>query len=151
MPGSRLESDDDLRDLLRRVRTIAVVGLSPRPQRPSHGVSAYMQAAGYRIVPVRPGVERVLGETAYPALTAIPITVPIDLVNVFRRPDALPALVAEAAAAGMRVLWLQLGVVHPRAEAEALERGVDLVADRCLLVEHRRLLGDRRRDASGDG
>jgi len=140
MLGRRLIDDADLRELLSRVRTVAVVGLSPKPFRDSHRIAAYLQQAGYRVLPVHPVGGTILGETAYPSLAAIPADREVDLIDVFRRPDTLPGLVAEAV--GWRAgipFWFQLGVVNPSAEEAALAAGSDLVADRCILVEHRRL------------
>lgn len=142
MPGRRLQTDDDIRRLLTEVKTIAVVGLSTDTTRPSHRVAASMQGAGYRIVPVHPRGEGVLGESTFTTLAeAVRETTP-DLVNVFRRPDGLPELVEEAAACGVRRLWFQLGVTHPGAEAAALEAGIDLVVNRCIAVEYGRLMVD---------
>jgi predicted CoA-binding protein len=141
VPGKRLTTDTSLRNLLARAETIVVVGLSPKPHRPSHRVSTYLQNAGYRVIPVHPAGGTILGERVFGSLTeAVAEVGKIDLVDVFRRNDALPALVAEVIATRPRALWLQLGVTHPEAEAAALEAGVDLVVDRCTLVEHRRLL-----------
>ncbi len=141
MSGRRLTTDAELRDLLSRVRTVAVVGLSPKPFRDSHRIAAYLQRAGYRVVPVHPGGGTILGETAFPSLEAVPADRKVDLIDVFRRPEALPGLVAEAAACRAGTpLWLQLGVVNAAAEAAALAAGSDVVADRCILVEHRRLI-----------
>jgi len=142
MSGRRVTSDEDLRTLLAAVRVVAVIGLSPRPARPSHQVAAYLKEVGYRIVPVHPAGGKILGEPVYPHVSAAASAVgPIDLVDVFRRPEALADLVPQVAAVAPRALWLQLGVVHAGAEAEALAAGLDLVSDRCILVEHRRLLG----------
>jgi predicted CoA-binding protein len=138
--GQRLTSDANLREVLTRTRRIAVIGLSPRPHRDSHRVARYMQSAGYRIVPVHPEGGTILGEPVHVSLAGIPDPDTIDLVNVFRRPDALPDLVAELAPLHPPVVWLQFGVVHPEAEKRALELGMNLVVDRCLLVEHRRLM-----------
>ena len=141
MPGHRLTTDTSLRELLARTETIVVVGLSPKPHRPSHQVSAYLQGAGYRVIPVHPAGGTILGERVFGSLTeAVAEVGDIDLVDVFRRNDALPALVVEAIAIRPQALWLQLGVTHPGSEAAALEAGLDLVVDRCTLVEHRRLL-----------
>ena len=141
MSGHRLTTDASPRELLSRTKTIAVVGLSPKPQRPSHQVSAYLQKAGYRVIPVHPAARTILGERAFASLAEAEAEVgDIDLVDVFRRNDALPELVGEVIALRPQALWLQLGVTHPEAEAAVLEAGVDLVADRCTLVEHRRLL-----------
>jgi predicted CoA-binding protein len=135
-----LASDEDLAALLRKARTVAVVGLSPHPDRDSHRVSEYLQRAGYRILPIHPAGLTILGEPSYPSLAAIPRDVPVDLVDVFRRPDALPAVVEDAIRLGPPALWFQFGVIHPEAEAAALAAGMDLVVDRCIMVEHRRLL-----------
>ena len=140
MPGRRLDSDQDLSRILGEARTVAVVGLSPRPARDSHRVAAYLKDAGYRIIPVHPCRETILGEPALSSLAEVRER--IDVVNVFRRPSALPGLVPAAVAVGPLAIWFQIGVTHPRAEEAVLAAGVDLVVDRCLLVEHRRLMGD---------
>lgn len=124
--------------VLRESQTVAVVGLSPRPNRPSHGVAAYLQDNGYRIVPVNPLVEEVLGERSYPDLEAIPF--PVELVDVFRRSEEVPAVVEQAIRAGARAVWLQLGVIHHEAAARAAEHGLDVVMDRCTAIEHRALV-----------
>lgn len=141
MTGNRLITDDSLRALLARIETIGVVGLSPKPHRPSHQVSAYLQRVGYRVVPVHPAGGVILGERVFPSLTEARRNVgKIDLVDVFRRNDALPELVEEVIVIRPQALWLQLGVTHPEAEAAALRAGIDVVVDLCTLVEHRRLL-----------
>lgn len=124
-------------NLLRSARAIAVVGLSSSPSRPSHGVAAYLQAHGYRIIPVNPGETSVLGETAYSRLEDVPV--PVDIVDVFRRSDAVPDIAASAIAIGAKMLWLQEGVTHPAAEAQARAAGLLVVADRCILKAHRAL------------
>lgn len=136
-------SPDDaaLSHLLRSIRTIAVVGLSPNPARPSHRVAAYLQQAGYRIVPVRPATSQVLGETCYPSLEAIPRELGVELVDVFRRSEETPAVAAAAVAVGANSLWLQSGILHPESRRIATEAGLAYVEDRCLMVEHRRLFG----------
>ena len=123
--------------ILRETRVIAVVGLSAKRFRPSYGVSEYMQRAGYRIIPVNPRDGVILGEKVYPTLEAIPE--PVDLVNVFRRPEYVPAVVESAIRIGARALWLQEEVIHEEAAARAEEAGLAVVMDRCLLKEHRRL------------
>lgn len=117
-------------------RTVAVVGLSDDPRKASHSVSAYMQGAGYRILPVNPGVEHVLGEKSYTTLADLP-TKP-DVVNVFRLPRYIPAIVDEMIALGLRDLWVQLGIVNIQAAEHAEEAGLRVVMDRCILIEHRR-------------
>ncbi|HUS15771.1 MAG TPA: CoA-binding protein [Chloroflexia bacterium] len=114
--------------------TIAVVGLSSDPASPSHAVAAYLQKQGYHIIPVNPKEEEVLGERAYPSLHDIPERV--DVVDVFRRPDAVPGIVEEAITAGVPVLWLQLGVVNEDAARRAAEAGITVVMDRCMKIEH---------------
>lgn len=140
MRGKRLEADSDLRDLLTRARTIAILGLSPKPDRDSYRIAHFLQREGYRVVPVNPRGEAVLGEPGYATLAdALGATSP-DLVDVFRRPDALPQIVEEAVGAGAPLLWFQLGISNPEAEERALDAGLDLVVDRCIAVEHRRLM-----------
>ena len=126
---------DLITDLLKRSRTIAVVGLSADPWRPSHGVSEYMQGHGYRIIPVHPTAETVLGEKVYRSLREIPDK--IDIVNVFRRRDAVPAIVDEVIALKLPVLWLQETVVHEEAAEKARKAGIKVVMDLCILKEHR--------------
>lgn len=128
-----------LLDLLQQTHTIAVVGLSPHPWRPSHEIAAYMQQQGYRIIPVNPEVDEVLGEPAYPDLASIPVSV--DLVNVFRRSEHCVPIAQQAVAIGARGLWMQLGVVNHEAAEIATRAGLTVVMNRCLLVEHRRLMG----------
>lgn len=137
----RLFSPDDLRDLLARTRTIAMVGASPDAWRPSHGIMRRLQAAGYRVVPVNPtrAGETLHGETIVPSLAEAGSG--IDLVNVFRRPDALAQVVADTAAAGIPAIWTQLGVRDEVAAERADAAGLAFVMDRCISVEHRRLLG----------
>lgn len=130
---------DELRGLLRRARTIAVVGLSPKPERPSHSVARYLQRAGYRLVPVNPGHDALLGERSYPTLAAAARETAIDVVDVFRRSEHAGAVVDEALALRPLLIWLQQGVVDAAAEARAEARGVPFVMDRCLAVEHRLL------------
>jgi len=124
-------------ELLKSARTIAVVGLSNKTWRPSYGVSAYMQKAGYRIIPVNPQEQEVLGEKAYPTLEAIPERV--DIVNVFRRSEFVPEIVEAAVRIGARAVWLQEGVVHEQAAERARQAGLMVIQDRCILKEHRRL------------
>lgn len=135
-------SDDGLRQLLQSARRIAVVGLSPNPRRPSHMVAAYLQTAGYRIVPVRPAVERVLGEAAHPDLASAARTGAIDIVDVFRRPEAIPDLVAPCLEIRPRLVFLQEGISHPASERLLEAAGIPVISDRCLMVDHQRLLGN---------
>jgi uncharacterized protein len=126
--------EEEIRALLRRVRTIAVVGLSPRPNRPSHQVSAWMQRFGYRIIPVRPAVDAVLGEKAYATLREVPDR--IDLVDVFRAPRHVDGIVEECLALGLPAIWLQDGVVNVPAAARARAGGMTVVMDRCVYRDY---------------
>lgn len=128
----------EIKALLQRVKTIAVVGLSPKPDRPSFGVSQTMQRFGYRIVPVRPALDSALGEKAYAKLADIPF--PVDLVNVFRESAAIPGVVEEALAIGAPAIWIQEGIVHDEAAEKARAAGLTVVMDRCIYKEYVRLM-----------
>ena len=130
--------------LLATCHTIAVVGMSPQPDRPSFDVARAMQARGYRIVPVNPNASEILGETCYPSLTAAAAALAargerIDMVDCFRKSEDIPPIADEAIAIGARCLWLQLGVVNEAAADRARAAGLDVVMDRCLKIEHARL------------
>ncbi len=130
----------DIAEMLRSSRVIAVVGLSDRPDRPSHGVAAYLQAQGYRIVPVNPRLSGpVLGEQPYPDLRSVPEKV--DIVDIFRRSEDVPPVVDDAIAIGAPLVWMQLGIVNDEAARKAESAGAAVVMDRCLKVEHEALLG----------
>ncbi|AAZ98478.1 conserved hypothetical protein [Thiobacillus denitrificans ATCC 25259] len=129
--------DDTLRRLLDDIKTIAVVGLSPQPARPSFRVAQAMQGYGFRIVPVRPAVEQVLGEKAYARLDDIPFKV--DLVNVFRAAEHVPAIVEQCLALHLPAIWIQEGIVHVEAAETGRAAGMTVVMDRCLLKEYIRL------------
>lgn len=120
--------------ILDQTRTIAVVGLSPNPMRPSHGVARYLQRAGYRIIPVNPGITEALGERAYPSLRAVPD--PVDLVDVFRRSQHVAAIVDEAIEIQAKALWMQDGVVDEGAAERARAAGLDVVMDDCIMRQH---------------
>jgi predicted CoA-binding protein len=126
---------DEIGELLAKTKTIAVVGLSSDPMRPSYGVSQYMQRHGYRIIPVNPSENQVLGERAYPSLSDVPDT--IDLVDVFRRPEFVPEIVEEAIRLNVPAIWLQEGVIHESAAQKARDAGLFVVMDRCILKDHR--------------
>jgi predicted CoA-binding protein len=130
-------TSEEIRQLLKTVRTIAVVGLSNKPERDSYHVAEYMQRQGYRIIPVNPSVGTVLGETAYDRLEDVPDR--IDLVNIFRRLDAVPEVVTSAINIGARAVWMQEGIVHNAAAQQARDAGLQVVMNKCLLKEHRRL------------
>jgi len=117
-------------------RTLAVIGLSDYPAKPSHSVSAYMQQHGYRLLPVNPSISEVLGEPSYASLSDLPIKP--DVVNVFRLPKFIPAIVDEMIALGLKNLWVQLGIVNLEAATHAEQAGIHVVMDRCILIEHAR-------------
>jgi hypothetical protein len=125
-------------DLLKKSKTIAVVGLTDNPLRPSFGVSSYMQSQGYRIIPVNPNVRDSLGEKAYANLLDVPEK--IDIVNIFRRPEAVPEVVDQAIQLNVPAIWMQEGVVHEEAAETAHKAGIFVVMDRCILKEHMRYL-----------
>ncbi len=130
---------DLIGDLLKHSRTIAVVGLSNDPLRPSHGVTAYMQGEGYRIIAVNPHIQSCLGEKAYASLLAVPQSEAkeIDIVNIFRRPDFVEEIVDQAIQLKIPAVWMQEDVIHQKAAEKAREAGIFVVMDRCILKEHR--------------
>lgn len=131
-------SSDEVRQILTQYKVIAVVGLSDKPDRPSYGVSEYMQSQGYRIIPVNPAAKgEILGEKVYASLKEIPE--PVEIVDVFRKPDAVPEIVDEAIAIGAKVVWLQDGIVDNAAAEKARKAGLQVVQSKCVLREHRRL------------
>lgn len=136
---SRYQNPSMIWNLLNNAQTVAVVGLSPNVLRPSNFVGFYLQRHGYRIVPVNPREKEILGETSYPSLKAIPFHV--DIVDVFRAPDAVPEIARETVAIGAGALWLQFGVISPDGARIAEEADVKVVLDRCMKVEHARHMG----------
>jgi predicted CoA-binding protein len=130
---------DPISDLLQRAQVIAVVGLSNSPLRPSHGVSAYMQAHGYRIIPVNPQIDEALGEKSYPSL--LEVQEPIDIVNIFRRPEFVEAVVDQAIQLKIPAIWMQEEVIDERAAEKARKAGIFVVMDRCILKEHQARFG----------
>lgn len=130
---------EKLRALLKEARTIAVVGLSPNPMRPSNSVARYLQRSGYRIVPVNPGHKEILGEQSYPSLTDAVRDHAIDIVDVFRRSENAGVVVDEAIPLHPKLIWLQMGVVDPAAEQRAEAAGIPFVMDHCLAIEHSHL------------
>ncbi len=128
-----------IRKVLTEYRTWAVVGCSPSPMRDSHRIAALLQARGYRVIPVNPQVDEVLGERCYPSLEAVPASEGVEVVDVFRRSDAAGAHVDEAIAIGARAVWLQLGVIDEAAAERARAAGLDVVMDRCPAIELPRL------------
>ena len=134
-----MKQSDPIFELLSRVKTIAVVGLSDSPLRPSHGVAAYMQLQGYRIIPVNPQIPEALGENAYSSLLDVPDK--IDLIDVFRRPQFVDEIVEQAIQLKIPAIWLQEGVINERAAEKARKAGMFVVMDRCVLKEHRSRFG----------
>ena len=126
----------DTGEILRKYKTIAVVGLSPNQMRPSYGVSEYMKRSGYKIIPVNPGHSQILGETSYRTLDDVPE--PVEIVNVFRRSEYIPEVADAAIRKGAKVLWLQEGVYNEEAAEKARAAGLEVVMDTCILKEHRR-------------
>ena len=131
-----MPQQDPITELLKKAKTIAVVGLSSSPLRPSYGVAAYMQAQGYRIIPVNPGIKGALGEKAYASLSEVPEQ--IDIVDVFRRPEFVPDVIDEAIKLKLPAIWLQEGVIHEQAADRARKAGMFVMMDRCILKEHRK-------------
>jgi uncharacterized protein len=127
----------EVRQILTAFKTVAVVGLSDKPDRDSHRVAAYLQQAGYRIIPVNPNLAEVLGEKSYLTLRDVPG--PVEVVDIFRKPDAVPAIVADAIAIGAKAVWMQDGIVHNAAADQARAAGMLVVMSKCMLREHRRL------------
>lgn len=133
-PPVRRVALDPVTEILKGGRTIAVVGLSSKPYRPSCGVAEYMQSVGYRIIPVNPRETEVLGEKAYARLEDVPV--PVNIVNIFRRPEFVPEIVRSAIAIGAQSVWMQEGVVSPEAAEEARKAGLHVVMDACIMKEH---------------
>ena len=137
--GLAMNSDEQLRAILTNYRNVAVVGLSPNPDRPSNEVARYLLANGYNVIPVNPGVDEVLGLRSYPTLEDVPE--PIEIVDVFRRSEYVPDIARSAVQIGAKVLWTQLGVISAEGAEIATSAGLQVVMDRCALIEHRRLIG----------
>ena len=141
-PAVTNPEDRELAILLGDVHTIAVVGASSKPSRPSYQIAAYLQEHGYRIVPVNPKETEVLGEPADPSLRDIPTDLPIDVVDVFRRAEDTPAIARDAVGIGAKVLWLQAGIVSDEAYRIATEGGLEVIMGVCIRATRRRVLGD---------
>src|SRR5213078_4439783 len=146
LPGSGNASADAVLELLQKYQTIAVVGLSSNPMRPSYAVTEYMQSAGYRIIPVNPNETEVLGEKSYARLEDV--SEKIDIVNVFRRAVEVPPVVESAIRIGAKAVWMQLGVENEQAAEKARAAGLVVIEDACILVEHRRRAGELKREGS---
>lgn len=136
----RKYTEAEMRELFKANKTIAVVGLSPDEFRPSHGVALYLKRAGFHIIPVNPSCDEVLGEKSYATLKDIPD--PVDIVDIFRRSEAVPEIVEEAIVKGAKVIWMQEGVVNEAAAQRAEQFGMKVVMDRCILKEHRFLVNN---------
>jgi predicted CoA-binding protein len=136
LPHGAQDSADSIADILKKYKSIAVVGLSSDPSRPSHGVASYMKSAGYRIVPVNPNEREVLGEKSYARVEDVPGK--IEIVDIFRRPEDVPPVVDGAICAGAKVIWMQLGIENAEAGEKARAAGITVVMDACLLVEHKK-------------
>jgi hypothetical protein len=132
-------TDEETRRRLTTARTIAVVGISDKPERDSNEVARYLIAQGYRVIPVNPMLSEVLGTKAYPSLSAVPAEIPVDIVDIFRRSEQVPPVVEEAIARHAGAVWMQLGVEHPEAAARAEAAGIPVWMNVCIMVEHRRL------------
>ncbi len=133
-------TDEEIKYTLGNCRTVAVVGISSRKDRPSYIVASYLQSKGYRIIPVRPDGEEILGEKVYPSLTEIPKEIGVEVVDIFRRSEEVPPIVEEAIQRRAKVVWMQEGVIHKEAGERAEEAGLKVVMDRCIKKEHQRLL-----------
>jgi uncharacterized protein len=136
LPDGAPPSGDPIFDILTRYKTIAVVGLSSNPARPSHGVAEYLQSAGYQIIPVNPNEEDVLGEPSYARLEDAPQK--IEIVEIFRRPEEVPPAVDAAIRAGAKVVWMQLGIINEAAAEKAQAAGLTVIMDACMLIEHKK-------------
>ena len=134
-----MDDSETIRRILRRYKTLAVVGLSAQWHRPSYFAAKYMQEHGYRIIPVNPGYDTILGERCYKSLTDIPEKV--DVVDCFRKPAEIPAIAEDAIAIGAKVLWMQLGVHNEAARARAEAAGLEVIENRCVKIEHGRFFG----------
>ncbi|MBX9849416.1 MAG: CoA-binding protein [Rhodocyclaceae bacterium] len=132
-----ITQDTDLKRLFETVRTIAVVGCSPKPERPGHYVAKYLQDLGFRVIPVNPGQTEILGEKCYASLRDIPE--PVDMVDCFRRAEDIPPIVEDAIAIGAKFIWMQLGIVNEEAAQRALDAGIEVVMDRCPKIDYPRL------------
>jgi hypothetical protein len=132
--------DEELKEILKNCKTVAVMGISPKDDRPSYRVAAFLQSKGYHIIPVRPDGDTILGEKVYRTLTEIPQEIKIDVVDIFRKSEDVPPVVEESIRRGVKAIWMQEGVIHQKAKEEAEKAGLKVVMDRCIKKEHQRLL-----------
>jgi predicted CoA-binding protein len=131
--------DQEIKDILRNVKTIAVIGISPKEDRPSYIVASYLKSKGYRVIPVRPDGEEILGEKVYHRLSEIPKEISVDVVDIFRKSEEVPPIVEEAIQHGIKVVWMQEGVIHKEAGEKAEKAGSKVIMDRCIKKEYQRL------------
>jgi len=131
--------DEELKETLRNVKTIAVIGISLKEDRPSYIVASYLKSKGYRVIPVRPDGEEILGEKVYHSLSEIPKEISVDVLDIFRKSEEVPPIVAEAIQRGIKVVWMQEGVIHKEAGEKAEKAGSKVIMDRCIKKEHQRL------------
>ena len=143
-----MNDSSEIREALERARTIAVVGCSPNPDRPSHEIARYLMAAGYRVVPVNPGHREILGQACYPSLAEIPPEIRVDIVDVFRRSSEVAPTARQAVTRGVGFFFMQQGVVDPASARLLEEAGIPVAMDRCIAVEHGRLGLARNRNSS---
>jgi len=139
--GVEIIKDEELKEILIGSKTVAVVGISPKEDRPSYVVASYLKSKGYRIIPVRPDGDRILGEKVYHNLMEIPKEVEIDVVDIFRRSADVPSVVDEAIQRGAKIVWMQEEITNDKARTKAENLGLKVVMDRCIKKEHQRLLG----------
>ena len=132
--------DEEIKDILRNFKAAAVVGISPKEDRPSYVVASYLKSKGYRIIPVRPDGDEILGEKVYHSLSEIPKEIKVEVVDIFRRSEDVPPVVEEAIQRGAKAIWMQEGVIHKEAGEKAEKAGLKVVMDRCMKKEHQRLL-----------
>jgi len=133
-------NDEEIKEVFRSSKTVAVIGISPKEDRPSYGVASYLKSKGYRIIPVRPDGDEILGEKVYHSLTEIPREIEIDVVDIFRKSEDVPPVVEEAIHRGAKVVWMQEGIINQEACTKAEKAGLKVVMDRCTKKEHQRLL-----------
>jgi predicted CoA-binding protein len=131
--------DEELKDTLHNIKTIAVIGISPKEDRPSYIVASYLKSKGYRVIPVRPDGEEILGEKVYHSLSEIPKEISVDVVDIFRKSEEVPPIVAETIQRGIKVVWMQEGVIHKEAGEKAEKAGSKVIMDRCIKKEYQRL------------
>jgi predicted CoA-binding protein len=131
--------DEEIKDTLSKFKKVAVVGISPKEDRPSYIVASYLKSKGYRIIPVRPDGEEILGEKVYHSLLEIPKEIGVEVVDIFRRAEDVPPIVEEAVQRGAKVVWMQEGIIHKEAGQKAIKAGLKVVMDRCMKKEHQRL------------